>query len=78
MKGETEMTKAALHAEVVGARQELGQAQLQKEQTERQWNKARHQLEEVQAELRTAHSQLAGDLIIAEGRQESCKLSWLL
>ncbi len=78
MKGETKLTEAALRAEVTGARQELGQAQLEKEQMERQWNKARHQLEEVQAELQTANSQLAGDLIIAEGLQESCKLSWLL
>ncbi len=58
-RGETEMTEAVLHAKVAGARQELSQTQLEKDQMERQWNEACNQLEEVQAKLRTAQSQLA-------------------
>ncbi len=70
-RSETEVTEAVLHTEVAGVRQELCQAQGEKEQVEQERNEAHGQLEEVQIELCTAQSQLTkatGDLVCRRTR----------
>ncbi len=64
-KGEAEIKANLLCTEVVGLKQGLSRARLERERMEQQWDEARNQLEEAQAELRTARSQIAknvGDL----------------
>ncbi len=64
-KGEAEIEANVLRAEVVGLKQGLDRARLEKEWMEQQLDEARDQLEEAQADLQTARSQItknAGDL----------------